>query len=172
VIDEEGNQLGVLKREVALQTAKERGYDLILVSPTAKPPVCRIGDSGKFKYEMSKKDKEAHKSSKAGVMKELKFTPKIGRHDIDVRVRQAQEFLAKGHKVKFAVFFRGREVTHADIGARILEEVTQTLADLGEVESPAKLEGRNLFMVMSPKKGKIHAKDQNTESGSQTAQSQ
>jgi translation initiation factor IF-3 len=154
VIDEAGNQLGVLRREVAIATAKERGYDLILVSPTAVPPVCRIGDSGKFKYELSKKDKEAHKSSKSSVLKELKFTPKTGRHDIDVRIRQATEFLNKGHKIKFAVFFRGREVTHADLGKKILDDVAQALVDLGEVETPAKLEGRNMLMIMAPKKGK------------------
>ncbi len=156
---------------MAIAAAREKGLDLILISPTAKPPVCRIGDSGKYKYELSKKDKEAHKSSKAGVIKELKLTPKIGRHDLDVRIRQAQEFLAKGNKVKFSVFFRGREVTHADIGRRLLDEVVQAVVEVGEPEMPAKLEGRNLLQVFMPKKGKVsHAKVENTQSSAEAPQ--
>ena len=136
----------------ALRLARERGLDLVLIAPASKPPVARIADYGKMKYELSKKDKETRKSSKAGTVKEVKLSPKIAQHDFDVRVEKSKELLAKGHKVKISIFFRGREMAHVDLGRRVMDRMVVALAEDGKPEANPKLEGKNLSMLMSPKK--------------------
>ena len=151
MVDEDGAQLGVMATAEARRIAAERFFDLIVVAPNAKPPVCRIGDYGKFRYEQAKKEKEARKSSKAGSLKEMKLTPKIGKHDLDVRVRRAKEFLTKRHKVKFTLSFRGREMAHQDLGRQLLETVKEELVGIGEPEGTIKREGKRLIQLFSPK---------------------
>jgi len=135
-----------------LRLARERGLDLILIAATSKPPVARIGDYGKLKYELAKKEKEARKSSKSGTVKEVKLSPKIAQHDFDVRVDKAKELLAKGHKVKINIFFRGREMAHVDYGRKVLDRMIEALAEVGKTEAPPKMEGKNLNLLIGPKK--------------------
>lgn len=151
LIDAEGQQLGVLKSFEALRLAREKGLDLILISPNAQPPVAKIGDYGKFKYEMAKHDKEAKKSQRASVLKEIKLTPKIGEHDLQVRITRVKEFLEKKNKIKVNMYFRGREMTHRKFGEKVLARFLEAISDLGVPEAPAKLEGRNLVLLIVPK---------------------
>jgi len=132
--------------------ARERGFDLVMIAPASKPPVARIADYGKLKYELSKKEKESRKSSKAGSVKEVKLSPKIALHDFDVRAEKAKELLAKGHKVKINIFFRGREMAHVNLGRAVLDRMVTALAETGKPEAPAKMEGKNLNLLISPKK--------------------
>jgi translation initiation factor IF-3 len=135
----------------ALRMARERGFDLVLVSPTAKPPVARIADYGKLKYELTKKEKEARKAQKGGALKEVKLSPKIAEHDFGVRVRKAREFLEKKNKVKVSMFFRGREMAHVDVGMRVMDKMIESVADIGKPDSPSKRAGKNLYVILSPK---------------------
>lgn len=151
MIDETGNQVGVLATFEALKRAREKGLDLILISPGAKPPVAKIGDFGKFKYQQTKHERETKKSHKTSVVKEVKLTPKIGEHDLMVRVNHAREFLGKGNKVKVSLFFRGREVTHKEIGEKVLQRFLEHLVDCGNPEGRPKMEGRNLGLIIVPK---------------------
>lgn len=151
LIDAEGQQLGVLKSFEALRLAREKGLDLILISPNAQPPVAKIGDYGKFKYEMAKHEKEAKKSQRASVLKEIKLTPKIGEHDLQVRITRVKEFLEKKNKIKVNMYFRGREMTHRKFGEKVLARFLEAISDLGVPEAPAKLEGRNLVLLIVPK---------------------
>lgn len=152
VIDEDGKQLGIIKREDALKLADEKGLDLVLLNPNLVPPVAKLTNYGKLKYEMQKKEKQAKKSSKtASVQKELKLSPKISEHDIQVRLTRGKEFLGKGHKVKFVVNFKGRESTHPDIGERILRRLIEDLKDFGVPEFLPKFEGRSMMIIMMPK---------------------
>jgi translation initiation factor IF-3 len=134
-----------------LSKAQERELDLILVSPNSTPPVCKIGDIGKLKYEQTKKDKEAKKSQKTGSIKEIKITPKIGKHDLEVRIKHSTEFLSKGHKVKITLFFRGREITHIDIGMRLVDQMVTALNAVGKVEQEPKMEGKRMHLIIAPK---------------------
>ncbi|MFA5034861.1 MAG: translation initiation factor IF-3 [Candidatus Margulisiibacteriota bacterium] len=152
LIDENGQQLGNCPTPEALRMARERGCDLILIAPAAVPPVAKIGDYGKLKYELSKKDKEARKSSKSGVIKEVKLSPKIAQHDFDVRVNKSKEFLAKGFKVKINIFFRGREMAHKELGHRVLERMIEAVTEAGKPEAPPKMEGKNLNLMLAPVK--------------------
>jgi len=136
----------------ALRLARERGLDLVLIAPASKPPVARIADYGKLKYELAKKEKESRKSSKSGTIKEVKLSPKIAQHDFDVRVEKAKELLAKGHKVKINIFFRGREMAHIDYGRKVLDRMVEALAEVGKSEAPSKMEGKNLNLLIGPKK--------------------
>lgn len=136
----------------ALRLARERGYDLVLIAPASKPPVARIADYGKFKYELAKKEKEARKASKSGTVKEVKLSPKIAQHDFDVRLEKTKELLGKGHKVKVNVFFRGREMAHVQLGRNVLNRLVEAAAEAGKPEAPAKLEGKNLHVLLAPKK--------------------
>lgn len=131
--------------------AREKGLDLILISPNATPPVARLADYGKFKYEIIKHEKEAKKSQKASVLKEVKLTPKIGEHDLLVRIGKAKEILEKKGKVKISVFFRGREMTHREFGERVLYRLVEAVAELGKPEAPPKIEGRNMVLLIVPK---------------------
>lgn len=135
----------------ALNRAREAGLDLVLIVPNSKPPVARIIDFGKFKYKEAKHEKELRKSQRVGVLKEIKLSCKIGEHDINVRIRQTREFLEKGNKVKASVYFKGREVTHREIGAAVLQKLLDKTNDLGAPEKEAKMEGRNLSVILAPK---------------------
>ncbi|MFZ5816401.1 MAG: translation initiation factor IF-3 [Bacillota bacterium] len=151
VVSETGEQLGVFSARDALRIAQERGYDLVEVAPTAKPPVCRIMDFGRYKYEQSKRDREARKKQKVVTIKEVKMRPNIEDHDFDVRRRQAESFLKDGDKVKATIMFRGREVVHAELGKAVLDRLLDAVKDLCIVERAAKLEGKNMIMILAPK---------------------
>ncbi len=151
VIDAEGTQLGTMKTDEALQLAQEKKMDLVNVAPSAKPPVCRLMDYGKHKYEQSKRDKEAKKKQKTTTIKEIKLRPNIDKHDFEVKVKRGQKFLSKGDKIKVTVMFRGREITHPEIAQGLCKDLAEELADYGVVEKPAKQEGRNMIMILAPK---------------------
>jgi translation initiation factor IF-3 len=150
IIDDEGQKLGVTPIIQALEMARERGLDLVEVAPNANPPVCRILDYGKFKYEQSKKEREAHKHQKQVVLREVRFKPKIGAHDIAVKRRVVEGLLAGGDKVKVSVMFRGREITHPEIGRELLLGIAQTLKDTAVVERQPSMEGRFMNMYLAP----------------------
>jgi len=151
VIDPDGNQLGVMKTEEALDLAQEKKMDLVNVAPNERPPVCRMMDYGKHKYEQSKRDKEAKKKQKTSSIKEIKMRPNIDKHDFDVKAKRGQKFLQKGDKIKVTVMFRGREITHPEIAQRLCKDLADELSDYGVVEKQAKQEGRNMIMILSPK---------------------
>lgn len=151
VIDPDGKQLGIMSVRDALQEAAERNLDLVAVSLNAKPPVCRIMDAGKYKFEQSKREKEARKNQKTITVKEVKVRPNIEEHDFQVKLRNAKRFLKSGDKVKATVMFRGREITHPELGQKLLNRMAEELADLGSVERAPKVEGRNMVMVLTPK---------------------
>lgn len=152
LIDENGVQLGVLPTRDALEIARERGLDLVEVQPNAVPPVCRLMDYGRFRYEESRRERESRKKAKGAVLKEVRVYPKIGEHDLQTKTRQAQHFLESGDKVKLSVLFRGREMLHQDIGRRLLENMVQQLSATGTVEQDARMEGRSMSVVMAPRK--------------------
>ena len=158
VIDDEGEQIGVMQTREALAYAREHGLDLVEVSPNARPPVCRVMDYGKYKYEQAKKTRAAKKKQHAGQVKEVKLRPKIDEHDYQFKVNNARKFLGQHHKVKLTIMFRGREMARKERGFALLEKVTTALADIGQLEHPPKLEGRNLTTMMSPRSGKGRAK--------------
>jgi translation initiation factor IF-3 len=151
LIGPDGQQVGVMPTKEALAQAVEAHLDLVEVAPQASPPVCRIMDYGKFKYQQSKKLQEARRKSTTIQVKEVKVRPKIEEHDMAFKLRNARRFLEDGDKVKISVIFRGREIAHTDRGFRILAQMTEALADAGTVEQNPKLEGRNLSMIVTPK---------------------
>ncbi len=151
LIDAEGKQVGVVPIEDAMRAAEAASLDLVEVSPTAKPPVCRIMDYGKFKYELSKKERTAKKNRHVIHVKEIKMRSEISEHDFDFKLKHAVEFLGRGDKVKFTLVFRGREVLHKDIGEAVLKRVAQSLEDRAVVEADIRHEGRNLMMIMAPR---------------------
>lgn len=151
LIDAEGKQIGVVPVEEALRAAEAAHLDLVEVSPTAKPPVCRVMDYGKFKYELAKKERTAKKNRHVIHVKEIKMRSEISEHDFDFKIRHANEFLDRGDKVKFTLVFRGREILHRDMGESVLKRVALTLEDRAVVESDVRSEGRNLIMIMAPK---------------------
>ena len=146
---EDGEQVGVVSIQDALARAEEAGLDLVEISPNAEPPVCKILDYGKYKYEQQKKAAEARKKQKVIEVKELKFRPNIDDHDYQVKIKAARRFLEEGDKVKITLRFRGREMSHMDLGMKVLTRVREELADIGKVESEAKVEGRQAVMMMS-----------------------
>ena len=152
VVDDEGQQLGILPIQEALKLAYERNLDLVEVAPNAVPPVCRLLDFGKYQYERQKKEREARKSQKVIETKEIRLRPRTGDHDIAVKVRQTLSFLEEGSKVKVAVRFRGREITHPEIAREQLDVFAERVGDAAVVEVQPSMEGRNLFMLLSPKK--------------------
>jgi translation initiation factor IF-3 len=152
LIDADGEQVGIVSTKEALRAAEESGLDLVEISPSAKPPVCRIMDYGKYLFEISKKQAEAKKKQKQIQVKELKFRPTTEEGDYQVKLRNLIRFLEHGDKVKITLRFRGREVAHQDLGMKILERLQQDTAEFGVVEQQAKREGRQLLMVLSPKK--------------------
>jgi translation initiation factor IF-3 len=158
----DGEQLGVLSIREALTLSEERGVDLVEVAPNANPPVCRLMDYGKYKYELKKQ--AAAKKQKSQVLKEIKFRPNIGDHDLDVKIGHIREFLEEENKTKIRIFFRGREIVHPELGRKLANRILERVADLGGVDIPPKMEGKNLIMVISPKK--------NTQGGKDNAQEQ
>lgn len=147
----EGEQLGIMQVRDALQMAMEQNLDLVEVAPTARPPVCRIMDYGKFKYEQQKRDKEAKKKQKIVTIKEVKLRPNIEDHDFDVKKKNALRFLEDGDKVKVTIMFRGRELSHPELGRVLLVRMAKELADIANVERDPKLEGKNMIMILNPK---------------------
>lgn len=154
LIDQEGEQVGVVPLAHAKQVAEEAGLDLVEVSPNAKPPVCRIMDYGKYKFEQSKKQQEAKKKQKQIQVKEVKFRPGTDEGDYQVKLRNLRRFLSDGDKTKVTVRFRGREMAHQEIGSKLLERIEQDLSEYGAVEQYPKMEGRQMIMVVGPAKKK------------------
>ncbi len=150
-IDPEGNQLGVITIQDALKKAEELGLDLVEISPTAKPPVCKIMDFGKFKYEQSKKTHVMKQHQKAKALKEVKLRPYTDDHDLQFKINNLRRFLEEGNKAKVTVAFKGREMSRTELGRNVLDKITKGLEDIGKVELPPKMEGRNLVMVIIPK---------------------
>ncbi len=151
VISDSGEQLGVLAIDEAMALAEERGLDLVEVAPTARPPVVKIMDYGKFKFEEAKAARAAKKKQHVIQIKEVKFRPGIDEHDFEFKTRHARDFLKEGNKVKVTMMFRGRQVTRMDLGRAVLDRVSEVLSDVGKVEFDAKVEGRTMVMVLAPK---------------------
>ena len=151
LIDQEGTQVGIVPLFKALAIAAEHGFDLVEISPNAVPPVCKIMDYGRFKYEQTKKKQEAKKKQSTVQIKEIKCRPKTGDHDLQTKIGHIRKFLAKKDKVKVTVMFRGREITMADQGRSLLERIAQEIAEDGVVEQTPKFEGRTMMMIVAPK---------------------
>jgi translation initiation factor IF-3 len=151
LIGPDGQQIGVMPTREALAYAVEAHLDLVEVAPQATPPVCRVMDYGKFKYQQSKKQQEARRRQTTIQVKEIKVRPKIEEHDMAFKLRNTRRFLEEGDKVKISVIFRGREIAHTDRGFKLLAQMTEALADVGTVEQNPRLEGRNLSMIVTPK---------------------
>ncbi|MDG6883134.1 Translation initiation factor IF-3 [Clostridium perfringens] len=152
LISSTGEQLGVVSGRDAQRMADEAELDLVMISPNAKPPVCKIMDYGKFIYEQSKKEKEAKKKQKVISVKEIRVSPTIEKHDLEIKAKNSKKFLEAGDKVKITVRFRGREAEHSHVGVKILDNFLNQLEEVCSVEKPAKLEGRNMIMILAPKK--------------------
>ncbi len=151
LIGADGEQIGIMSAEEGLKLAREQELDLVEVAPTASPPVCRIMDYGKYKYEQSKRAKEAKKHQHMIVVKEMKFRPKTEEHDYQFKLKHVQKFLTEGNKAKITIMFRGREMVHTDRGRKILERLVQDTQDIASVEQQPRLEGRNMTLVLVPK---------------------
>ncbi|RCW66335.1 translation initiation factor IF-3 [Saliterribacillus persicus] len=150
LIDSNGDQLGVKSRQDALEIAQNRNLDLVLVAPNAKPPVCRIMDYGKFRFEQQKKEKEARKKQKIIHVKEVRLSPGIEEHDFNTKLRNARKFLEKGDKVKVSIRFRGRAITHKELGQKVLVRMAEECKDLSTIEQRPKMEGRSMFLMLAP----------------------
>lgn len=150
VVDPDGEQLGIKPIDEALDIAEEMDLDLVEVAPQAQPPVCKIMDYGKYRYEQTVKMKEARKKQSVVQYKEMKLRPKIDRHDYETKRKHIERFLKSGYKVKVTIMFRGREMTHTELGRNLLDQLAEELQDLGVVESNPKMDGRNMQMVMTP----------------------
>lgn len=146
-----GEQLGIMATRDALRMAEEQHLDLVEVAPKAKPPVCRIMDFGKYRYEQQKREKEAKKKQKIVTIKEVKLRPNIEQHDFNVKLKNALRFLEEGNKVKVTIMFRGRELSHPELGREVLNKVADRLKELVSIERDAKLEGKNMTMILAPK---------------------
>lgn len=151
LIDEDGTQLGVKDTRDALALARERGLDLIEVSPTAAPPVCRIMDYGKYKYEQDKREREARKKHHLSEMKSITMRPSTDEHDFQFMMKHTKKFLGEGDKVKVSIRFRSREITHPEIAQRMLDRVIEVTSEVAVIEKPAMMEGRMMTMILSPK---------------------
>ena len=154
LIDSEGQQLGIMPLQKALEAAEEKGLDLVNISPKANPPVCKIMDYGKYRFEQAKREKEARKNQRMVEVKEIRFSPKIDVHDFEVKAKNATKFLTGGDKVKVTVRFRGREMAHTQIGLDLLHKFAETCSPVSTVEKEPKLEGRQMIMVLAPLKKK------------------
>lgn len=150
LIGEDGSQLGIKATRDAIEMAENANLDVVLVAPNAKPPVARIMDYGKFKYEQQKKDKEARKKQKTINVKEIRLSPTIEEHDFNTKLKNAKKFIDKEDKVKVSIRFRGRAITHKDIGRKVLERFAEELKDVATVEQRPKMEGRSMFLVVAP----------------------
>ena len=152
LIGNEGEQLGIMSADEALKIADERGLDLVKISPQAVPPVCKLMDYGKYRFEQGKREKEARKNQHVVEIKEIRMSPGIDTGDFNVKLKNAQKFLTDGNRVKVSVRFRGREMAHTDIGKKLLDKFAEQCAEVSSVDKGAKLEGRNMSMFLSPKK--------------------
>ena len=164
MIGEAGEQLGVMPLADARQMARERDLDLVEVSPGVDPPVCRLLDYGKFKYELAKKDRQAHKSQKSTGLREVRIRPKIGQHDFDFKIRSVRKLLEEGSKVKILVMFRGREIAHPHLGKELLDKAIGTLGEAAKLDRAIAMEGRSMTVILSPGKqikGEKNAETQN-----------
>jgi translation initiation factor IF-3 len=153
VIGSDGVQLGVMETSEALRIAKEEGLDLVEISPKAVPPVCKIMDYGRFKYETAKKEREERAKRTVIEVKEMKFRPKTDDHDLDFKVKHIREFLQEGNKAKLMIQFRGREIVHPEVGQAVLRRVVEACSDIGIVEQQPMMEGRRMLMIIGPKPG-------------------
>ena len=152
LIGEDGEQLGIMSARDAMKLAREANLDLVKIAPTAKPPVCKIIDYGKYRYEQARKEKEARKKQKTIEVKEVRLSPNIDTNDLNTKVNQARKFVSSGNKVKVAVRFRGRELAHTAVGKTILEDFAQKLSDIAGIDKPAKLEGKSMVMFLVEKR--------------------
>ena len=155
VIGEDGKQLGIMPTHIAVRIAEEKGLDLVEVNPKTSPPVCKIIDHGRFKYEEARKKRSAKKKQNVITVKEVKLRPKTDRHDLDVKTRMVQRFLADGNKAKLVIIFRGREIVHPDMGKVVLLKVLSKVAEFANVEQMPQMEGRRMTMLISPKPGVV-----------------
>ena len=169
VIDDEGQQLGVMPTFKALALAQEKGLDLVEVAPTAVPPVCRILDYGQYKYELQKREREQKKKQKSQTFKEVRLGVKVDVHDLQVKARRAAQFLDHGDRVKVTVRFRGREISHANLGRDLLMRTAETLAEHGVVERQPLLEGRSMYIIMAPLEKRAEKKTDADDEAGQTA---
>ena len=154
LISNDGEQLGIVSAAQAQKLAAEKNLDLVKIAPQAKPPVCKIMDYGKYRFEQSKREKEAKKNQRVIEIKEIRLSPNIDVHDFDTKVGHARKFLSAGNKTKVSIRFRGREMTHTDLGLTIMAQLSEKCADIASVEKPAKLEGRQMLMFLAPKSAK------------------
>lgn len=152
LIGESGEQLGIMSARDAMKMARDAELDLVKIAPTAKPPVCKIIDYSKYRYEMAKREKEAKKKQKTTEIKEIRITPNIDDNDLNTKCNQARKFLEKGDKVKVTVRFRGREMAHTSNGRAVLDQIVELMSDIATVEKPPKMEGRNMSMFLAQKK--------------------
>jgi translation initiation factor IF-3 len=155
VIGGDGSQIGILPTHEALRMAEDQGLDLVEVSPRAIPPVCRIMDFGRFKYQESKKEKASRKHQSTVVLKEIKFRPKTDTHDLEFKLKHIRRFLGEGNKVRLMIVFRGREIVHPETGQAVLNEVSKEVAEISQIEQKPSLEGRRMVMVLGPRTGVI-----------------
>ena len=154
LISNDGEQLGIVSAAQAQKLVAEKNLDLVKIAPQAKPPVCKIMDYGKYRFEQSKREKEAKKNQRVIEIKEIRLSPNIDVHDFDTKVGHARKFLSAGNKTKVSIRFRGREMTHTDLGLTIMAQFAEKCADIASVEKPAKLEGRQMLMFLAPKSAK------------------
>lgn len=150
LIDEAGRQMGILPAKEALRVAQRRGLDLVEVAPSATPPVCRLLDYGKYMYERMRRERKAKKTQKATEMKEIRLRPKTGDHDVGLKTKRIRQFIGEGSRVKVRVRFRGREITHPEIGRGLLERIAADLEDVAVVERAPRMDGRSMLMILSP----------------------
>lgn len=154
VISDDGEQLGIMSASQALKIAESKNLDLVKIAPAAKPPVCKIMDYGKYRFEKAKKEKEARKNQKIVEIKEIRLSLNIDTHDFETKINHARKFIAAGNKVKVSIRFRGREMAHPELGLTTMKRYAEALEDCATVEKPAKLEGRQMLMFMAPKSAK------------------
>ncbi len=151
MIGPDGEQLGIMPTPDTFRQAQEMGYDLVEVAPTSQPPVCRIMDYGKYKYELSKKEHQSLRHQKSTQVKEIKLRPRTDKHDLEIKIRQIKGFLAEGNKTKVTLTFRGREMANQEMGRAVINTVIEQLADSGTIEYAPRMEGRSLIMIVAPK---------------------
>lgn len=152
LIGKDGEQVGIVSRDEALRVAEQAELDLVLVSPNAKPPVARVIDYGKYRYEQQKREKEQRKNQKTQSVKEIRLSPTIDDHDFNTKLRQARGFIEDEDKVKVSIRFRGRAITHKDLGRDVLDRFADEIKDIADIQTKAKMEGRSMFMMLAPKK--------------------
>ncbi|MDL2235190.1 translation initiation factor IF-3 [Christensenellaceae bacterium OttesenSCG-928-L17] len=151
LVDENGEQMGVVTNQVAQSLAEERGLDLVKIAPQANPPVCKLMDYGKYRFEQGKREKEQKKNQKTIEIKEVRLSATIDQHDLEVKAKNCNKFLKQGDKVKVSIRFRGRQATHGEIGLQVMEDFYALVEENGVIDRPAKQEGRNMFMILNPR---------------------